>query len=154
MFVDGDFVFGHTEYDFASRRIGFEVFRFEGEYVVEHWDDIQERKGPNSFGHSMVDGPTEVTDLALTEANRKVVTSFVDEVFVTRRPELLANYVAMESYTEHSPEIGLPEKASAMEYQRIHRVLAEGDFVLTVCEGDKRGTHMAFYDLSALPMTS
>lgn len=28
-FEDGDFVFAHTEYDFASRKIGFEVFRFE-----------------------------------------------------------------------------------------------------------------------------
>ena len=28
-FEDGDFVFAHTEYDFASSRIGFEIFRFE-----------------------------------------------------------------------------------------------------------------------------
>jgi len=28
-FEDGDFVFAHTEYDFARRKIGFEVFRFE-----------------------------------------------------------------------------------------------------------------------------
>ena len=26
IFSDGDFVFAHTEYDFSSRRIGFEVF--------------------------------------------------------------------------------------------------------------------------------
>jgi len=35
-FFDGDFVFLHTEYDFATRRIGFEVFRFEELYTVEH----------------------------------------------------------------------------------------------------------------------
>ena len=61
-FSDGDFVFGHTEYDFSTRRVGFEVFRFEGELTVEHWDNIQPREGPNSSGHSMVDGPTEATD--------------------------------------------------------------------------------------------
>lgn len=38
IFSDGDYVFGHTEYDFSSRRVGFEVFRFEGEQTVEHWD--------------------------------------------------------------------------------------------------------------------
>ncbi|MFT7519795.1 MAG: hypothetical protein ACI9MC_001939 [Kiritimatiellia bacterium] len=27
-------MFGHTEYDFCTRRIGFEVFRFEGEHAV------------------------------------------------------------------------------------------------------------------------
>ena len=37
-FEDGDFVFDHTEYDFASRKIGFEVFRFEDGRAVEHWD--------------------------------------------------------------------------------------------------------------------
>jgi predicted SnoaL-like aldol condensation-catalyzing enzyme len=28
-FEDGDYVFAHTEYDFANRNIGFEVFQFE-----------------------------------------------------------------------------------------------------------------------------
>ena len=61
-FEDGEFVFGHTEYDFATRRIGFEIFRFEGNQAVEHWDNIQPRiEGPNESGHSMVDGPTEST---------------------------------------------------------------------------------------------
>ena len=55
-FEDGDFVFGHTEYDFATRRIGFEVFRFEDGQAVEHWDNIQPRQGPNAAGRSMVDG--------------------------------------------------------------------------------------------------
>ena len=69
-YEDGDYVFAHTEYDFATRRIGFEVFRFEGGLATEHWDNIQARQGPNVSGHSMVDGPTEVADLGLTEANR------------------------------------------------------------------------------------
>lgn len=34
IFSDGEFIFAHTEYDFSSRRIGFEVFRFEGEQAV------------------------------------------------------------------------------------------------------------------------
>ncbi len=58
-FEDGDFVFAHTEYDFANRNIGFEVFRFEDGQAVEHWDNIQQRRGPNQSGHTMVDGPTE-----------------------------------------------------------------------------------------------
>jgi len=40
-FEDGDFVFAHTEYDFASRKIGFEVFRFVGGRAVEHWDTTE-----------------------------------------------------------------------------------------------------------------
>ena len=40
-FADGDFVFAHTEYDFSTRRIGFEVFRFEADQAVEHWDTTE-----------------------------------------------------------------------------------------------------------------
>jgi predicted SnoaL-like aldol condensation-catalyzing enzyme len=57
-FGDGEFVFAHTEYDFSSRKIGFEVFRFEDGRAVEHWDNIQDRQGPNQSGRTMVDGST------------------------------------------------------------------------------------------------
>ena len=67
LFEDGDYVFGHTIYDFSSVRIGFEVFRYEGDQVVEHWDNIQPRVG------TMVDGSTEVSDIELTENNRNFV---------------------------------------------------------------------------------
>jgi predicted SnoaL-like aldol condensation-catalyzing enzyme len=55
-FEDGDYVFAHTEYDFAKSNIGFEVFRFEGDHVVEHWDNIQQRHEPTPSGHNMIDG--------------------------------------------------------------------------------------------------
>jgi predicted SnoaL-like aldol condensation-catalyzing enzyme len=34
-----------------------------------------------------------------------------------------------------------------MKYDRIHRVLGEGNFVLTISEGSFAGTHSSFYDL-------
>jgi len=146
-FEDGDFVFAHTEYDFASRKIGFEVFRFEGDFVVEHWDNIQERRGPNASGHTMVDGPTEVTELALTETNRETVSSFLSDILIDRRMDTLERYLDVERYTEHNPELDIADKAVAMKYDRTHRLLAEGNFVLTVSEGANSGVHTAFYDL-------
>jgi predicted SnoaL-like aldol condensation-catalyzing enzyme len=146
-FEDGDYVFAHTEYDFSTRRIGFELFRFDGDQVVEHWDNIQPRKGPNSSGHSMVDGPTDIADIALTEANRELVGSFVDDVLVNRRMDTLDRYVDAGTYVEHSPELDIADKAKAMVYERTHRVLAEGNFVMTANEGANSGAHTAFYDL-------
>ena len=158
-FADGDYVFAHTEYDFASRRIGFEVFRFEGDLAVEHWDNIQPRQGPNPSGHTMVDGPTEATDLDRTEANRALVRAFVEEVLIGRRLERLADDIDPERFTQHNPHLadGLPALRAALEtppdpsqairYDRLHRVLAEGNFVLAVSEGARDGTHSAFYDL-------
>ena len=34
-----------------------------------------------------------------------------------------------------------------MEYDRSHRVLAEGNYVLSVSEGSLNGVHSSFYDL-------
>ncbi len=37
-----------------------------------------------------------------------------------------------------------------IDYHRVHRVLAEGNFVLCVSEGNYSGVHTAFYDLFRL----
>jgi predicted SnoaL-like aldol condensation-catalyzing enzyme len=158
-FEDGDFVFAHTEYDFANRNIGFEVFRFEDGRAVEHWDNIQRRQGPNQSGRSMVDGPTEATDLAQTERNREVVRAFVESILIKNEIENLENYIDDENFAEHNSRLGdgLSGLRSALEiaddgrrtvdYKHVHRVLAEGNFVLSVSEGHYNGIHSAFYDL-------
>ena len=163
IFSDGDYVFGHTEYDFGSPRVGFEVFRFEGDQTVEHWDNIQPRKGPNLAGHTMVDGAIEISDSGKTKSNRQIVQTFVEEVLINRQLEKLAHYIDNECYTEHNPDSGdgqsalrsvLLELTSAGDfkilYTKSHRVLAEGNFVLSVSEGFSNGVHSSFYDLFRL----
>ena len=163
VFLDGDYVFAHTEYDFSSVRVGFEVFRFEGDQAVEHWDNIQEKEGPNPSGHSMLDGPTTTTDLGNTSSNREAVRTFVDEVLINGRIEELEHYIVASGYTEHNPRIGdglaalrlaLCERTASgskvIQYDRNHRLLADGNFVLSVCEGALSGVHTSFYDLFRL----
>lgn len=160
-FEDGDYVFGNTEYDFSTRRIGFEVFRFdENNLAVEHWDNIQPRKGPNASGRSMVDGPTEATDLDKTESNRALVRKFVQTVMIDKTAKL-EDYIIQDdgadpgvTFIQHSPDIadGLAAlqdyfKRVSIRYEKIHRVLAEGNFVLVVSEGFRDDVHTAFYDL-------
>jgi len=158
-FEDEDFVFAHTEYDFSRRNIGFEVFRFEDGRAVEHWDNIQVRSGPNPSGHSMVDGATEAVDHDLTEKNRAHVRAFVEAVLIAGGLEQLTEFIEPGSFIEHNP--GLTDDLSSLraaleasdtagrsiDYQRLHRVLAEGNFVLCVSEGALDGAHSAFYDL-------
>ncbi|WP_424832965.1 nuclear transport factor 2 family protein [Ruegeria sp.] len=155
-FEDGAFVFAHTEYDFSRRNIGFEVFRFEDGQAVEHWDNIQKRQGPNLSGHSMVDGATEVADRNLTEQNRAFVKDFVQTVLIQGDLDHIGTAINGDSFVEHSPGLSddlidlrrhLTNDRLALDYQHLHRVLAEGNFVLTVCEGQLGGRHTAFYDL-------
>lgn len=159
-FSDGDYIFAHTEYDFSSSRVGFEVFRFEGDFTVEHWDNIQSRKGPSPSGHSMVDGPTEATDFDKTESNREIVKLYIDEVLINGELDKLEQYIDHECYIEHNPRIGdglsalrsalsVPESSEGIriQYDRVHRILAEGSFVLSVSEGYLNEVHSSFYDL-------
>jgi predicted SnoaL-like aldol condensation-catalyzing enzyme len=34
-----------------------------------------------------------------------------------------------------------------LKYDKMHHILAEGDFVVTVCEGSVDGIHPSFFDL-------
>jgi predicted SnoaL-like aldol condensation-catalyzing enzyme len=162
IFSDGDYVFGHTEYEFSSSRVGFEVFRFEGDQTVEHWDNIQPRLGPNLSAHSMVDGETLASDLDKTDINRELVRDFVTKVLIAGQTQALSQFIC-ESYTEHNPRLedGLqslqaaltsvqPDKRANIQYQKLHRLLAQGNFVLSVCEGVLNERHTSFYDLYRL----
>ena len=42
IFADGDFVVAQTDYNFGGPKVGFDVFRFDGDKIVEHWDVIQD----------------------------------------------------------------------------------------------------------------
>lgn len=160
VFQDGEFVFAHTDYNFFGPKIGFDIFRFENGKIVEHWDNLQEKPtSPNPSGHTMIDGPTEPADLGQTEANKTLVRAFVDDILVNGRMEKLAGYYDGDRYVQHNPHIAdglsglgaaleaMAQKGVTMKYDRIHRVLGEGNFVLAVSEGSFGGAHSAFYDL-------
>lgn len=158
IFEDADFVFAHTEYDFANRNIGFEIFRFEDGQAVEHWDNIQPRLGPNPSEHTMVDGETEVVDHDKTNSNRKLVQKFIQNVLIKGQFQKLPEYINQKEYSEHNPRLnddmaGLlsllskPIESPSITYRKCHRVLAEGNFVLSVCEGEVKQTTSSFFDL-------
>lgn len=52
----------------------------------------------------MTDGPTEPRDLEKTEANKRLVRSFVEDI-LNGRMEKLAGYYDGDKYTRHNPHI-------------------------------------------------
>lgn len=159
VFQDGNFVFAHTDYNFFGPKIGFDIFRFEDGKIVEHWDNLQATAGPNPSGHTMADGPTAVSDLSNTEANKAIARSFVDDILVNGKMDKLAGYFDGDNYIQHNPNIpdqlsglgkaleAMAKQGITMKYDSIHKVLGEGNFVLVVSEGHIGGKHSAFYDL-------
>ncbi len=160
VFQDGDFVFAHTDYNFFGPKIGFDVFRFEDGKIVEHWDNLQETPtSPNPSGHTMLDGPVQATDLTSTEANKKLVTGFVTDVLLHGCMDSFNSYVDPENYTQHNPKIGdglaglkkgfeaRAQAGQSLKYDRLFKVLGEGNFVLAISEGHSASSPIAFYDL-------
>ena len=160
VFQDDNYVFAHTDYNFFGPKIGFDIFRFEDGKIVEHWDNLQETPTQaNPSGHNMTEGPTEVTDISKTAANKALVKNFVEDVLVNGKMDKLAGYFDGDNYIQHNPQIpdqlsglgkALGEMAKqgiTMKYDKIHKVLGEGNFVLVVSEGYLGGKHSSFYDL-------
>ena len=159
-FEDGDYVFTHTAYDFFGPKAGFDVFRFEDGQIVEHWDNLLEVQKPNPSGRTQFDGATELTDLDKTEANKSTVKDFIEKVIINHEMDKLTTYINPTNYVQHNPSIAdglegfgsamkyFAENGLVMEYTKLHKVLGQGNFVLTLSEGKfGKGEHTAFYDL-------
>lgn len=162
-FEDGDYVFTHTEYDFFGPKIGFDIFRFEEGLIVEHWDNLIDVYKRNPSGRTQSDGATDITDKERTTSNKAIIENFILDVLLNQQMEKLSTYINPRKYHQHNPAIAdgldgfeaamksFAEKGWVMEYDKVHMILGEGNFVLVVSEGKfGQGEHSAFYDLFRL----
>lgn len=166
MFQDGDFVFMHNIWRNArpfgaDEMVAFDIIRVdENGKVAEHWDAMTVLVKETASGRTQTDGPTAVSDLDQTEANKALAVSLVEDVLMGKNPGKIGDYISSEEYHQHNPQIkdGLAGLVEAVEYltaqnnmfkyTKIHKVLGEGNFVLTVSEGEwNGGKKHAFYDL-------
>jgi predicted SnoaL-like aldol condensation-catalyzing enzyme len=78
----------------------------------------------------------------------------IEDILMGKNPQKITDYISAEQYDQHNPGIkdGLSGIVEAVEYltsqnnmfkyTKIHKVLGEGNFVLTVSEGNGMGNHM------------
>lgn len=125
--------------------------------IIEHWDVISALGGVSPSGHTQVDGPTEVTDLEATEANKALVREMLEHcLFRGARGERIEDYVSAETYIQHNREVpdGLePFRAlvraddRSVNYEEIVLCVGSGNFVATLCRVDRQGTQYAQVDI-------
>jgi predicted SnoaL-like aldol condensation-catalyzing enzyme len=165
MFQDGNYVFMHNLWHNAKpfgadEMVSFDILRVDDHgKVAEHWDAMTTRVSTTASGRTQTDGPTTSTDGGKTEANKAIATAMVEDILMGKNPEKIGDYISAETFQQHNPLIkdglaGLGEAVAYLtsqnnmfRYTKIHKVLAEGDFVLVVSEGQWNGTTNAFYDL-------
>ena len=160
--VDGDFVLLHSRYQGVGRyrgpAIAFDLFRFDGGRIVEHWGGQEPEAPPNRSGRTQVDGPTAVLDREKTESNRSLVRTYRQTIMVDLRFDRIEEFIEDSHYAQHAEKIGdgiarLRERIAsvAKEGGQLHlaprRFVAEGNFVLVLTEGDLPTGPTALYDL-------
>lgn len=161
-FEDGDKVFMQTVYNFAGagEQVAFDIFRFDDDgLIAEHWDNLASLAGPNPSGHTQIDGYMQLEDLDRSEENRKLVEDFLYDVMQGNNLAKTPDYFDGDAYIQHNTGIAdgvsgldaalssMAEQGIQMVYDKVHMVLAQGNFVLAVSEGTFAGEPTSWYDL-------
>ncbi|WP_299519621.1 hypothetical protein [Winogradskyella sp.] len=165
MFQDGNYVFMHNIWKNAKpfgadEMVSFDIIRLDDNgKVAEHWDAMTALVKETANERTQTDGSTTASDLDKTAKNKALAKSLVEDILMGKNPNKITDYISAEQYNQHNPAIkdGLVGILEAVEYlsaqnnmfkyHKIHKVLGEGNFVLTVSEGEWNNKQQAFYDL-------
>ena len=150
--ADGNFVVAQSEYGGSGHKVTFDVFRFEGKEIVEHWDNAQDTcPAPNVSGRTQLDGPTQVLDLDKTDANKALMNGYFRDVVLGGQSAKAVEYKAQDLFHQHNCDgadnpAGL-QPQHVFKITTLHKVLGQGNFVLMMSDGVFDGQPTAFYDL-------
>ena len=165
MIGDGDLVASHSTFTGFGPvpLVAMDVFRFNKDgKIVEHWDNMIPVAKPNPSGRTQTDGATEITDLDKTAANKAKVSDFITRSMINHEKIDITKYISPVTYLQHNPEVAdglkgfgafmgeMKKKGITMEYSKLHKVIGEGNFVMTLSEGSFGGKPTSFYDLFRL----
>jgi predicted SnoaL-like aldol condensation-catalyzing enzyme len=160
--ADGEYVILHSDFNWGGKKAVFEIFRFEDGLAAEHWSGIQDQPQQTANGHTMVDGPTEIKDRDKTETNKALIKEFMETIFLQGQFDKMNNFFQGDHYIQHNPMLAdgvsglfkgleaMQQKGITVEFQQVHQILGEGNFVLALSEGKFNGKATAFYDLFRL----
>lgn len=163
---DGPYVFLHVYQSLnngQSQWVTGDLFDTDAQdRVIEHWDVIQEYATDTRSGRSMVDGPTQVEDLDKTDANKATVQAFCDTVLIGADHARVADFISTSRHDQHNPAVKdgldgfaayLGELAAAgqpMRYWKVHKLIGQGNFVVTLSHVQIGQSHFCIFDLFRL----
>lgn len=143
---DGSKVFVHCHQNLNNGQAQWVTMDFfDSDYdgkIIEHWDVITEYDGKTASGRTSVDGPTEITDLDKTEANKAVVRRLITEGVMGRDMNAIRECISDKGYAQHGAD--MPDGVDAvvdvlgnddlpLSYDELFMMVGEGNFVATMC---------------------
>lgn len=159
--TDGEYIVNHSimTSDGRPTAVRFDLWRTDGDRILEHWHDEEPWQDVTANGHTQVDGPTRIDPAADTEASRRIATATVQTILVDGDASALGDHLADEDYVQHNPRFAdgvsglvdaltaLAEQGITMTYDGIRQVVADGDFAYVRSEGNFAGKPYVFHDL-------
>lgn len=155
LIAEGDYVVTNTSFSLGGKQKAVvDIFRFQAGQIVEHWDAILDQPEVSLNGNAMMDGDEEVTAGDSDKANKQLVAELYEQVFIGWKLDQLNRYVS-SALRQHNPAIadgiaGLQNYLISdreVSYEKVHRVIGEGNFVVVQAEGKWHSQPAVFYDI-------
>ncbi|WP_426588992.1 nuclear transport factor 2 family protein [Mucilaginibacter sp. R-33] len=147
---EGDFVVTHLDVQFMGKHMAvIDLFKLKDGMLTEHWDAIQALPDENGRTITATNGATEIDHRASAENSRLIVDQFYKAI-VHKQP---ANQFIDAAYVEHdasviASSVGLADYLSGPDRSvKIHRLIAEGDFVAAQLQFNRSGKTFVFYEI-------
>ncbi|MGH1464886.1 MAG: nuclear transport factor 2 family protein [Cognatishimia sp.] len=163
---DGQYVFVHVYQSLnhgEAQWVTADLFDTDdNDKVIEHWDVIQEFATETKSGRSMVDGPTEIEDLDQTKANKALVQEFCDAILIGGQYDRATDFISTEQYDQHNPGCAdglagfgvfaaeLAQAGRSMRYWKVHKLIGQGNFVVTLSHVQMANEHYCVFDIFRL----
>lgn len=159
--ADGDLVALHGRFSGLAETdlVGFDIYQVADGKLVAHWDSLVPLAEPNPSGRTQLDGPAEVASSTEVEGSRTLVKEFFTATLIGEDYTGFQRYTRDGTFLQHSPDIadgvdqviafleGLKSQGEGLVYDKIHRTVAAGQFVLTHAEGSIAGERHSYCEL-------
>jgi predicted SnoaL-like aldol condensation-catalyzing enzyme len=126
---------------YSGTGVIFDIFRLNEGKLVEHWDS-------DAGQASEANGPTDVSRPEETAQNRSAVLAFLERLIEGEHEAAVAQLAPV--YLDHRGDLLEDIESGAISYTEVHHVIADGNFVFTLSEGQLDGRAYGFYDLFRL----
>lgn len=126
----------------------FDILRVKDGKLVEHWDSASNQASSSA-------GPTEVVDVEATHRNRQAVEELYELLIagdMSAANDYFSNAVTLRNDSSLSGSDAFTQYLAGdnISYSKVHRMIADGNFVFALVEGKTNGKGYGYYDLFRL----
>ncbi len=155
---DSSIVAIHSRMMGDTLRFRWDILRIEQQKIQEHWSNVSDSIGLNPDGHTEIDGPTMPSQLQKTNANRALISQFIDQCMI-REDGGASKFFNFGLYIQHNRDVGdglngllwgmlkMKLHGQTIKFKHNYHVIAEGNLVLSATEGYAGNRKVVFYDL-------